>query len=46
MDKADMVTLKEAPEHFTEMLDGDPNDDEWFAFRAGPSSATASRPRP
>lgn len=32
--KADVVKLKSAPEHFTKMLDEDPNNDVWFAFRA------------
>jgi tetratricopeptide (TPR) repeat protein len=31
--KDDMVRLKDAPEHFTKMLDEDPNNDVWFAFR-------------
>lgn len=33
VDKEDMVRLKDAPEHFTKMLEGDPNNATWFAFR-------------
>jgi len=33
VNKDDMVRLKDAPEHFTKMLDEDPNNDVWFAFR-------------
>lgn len=33
VNKDDMVRLKDAVEHFTKMLDGDPNNDVWFAFR-------------
>lgn len=31
--KEDMVRLKDAVEHYTKMLDADPNNDVWFAFR-------------
>jgi len=31
--KEDMVRLKDAVEHYTKMLDGDPNNDTWYAFR-------------
>ena len=31
--KDDMVRLKDAVEHYTKMLDGDPNNATWFAFR-------------
>lgn len=31
--KEDMVRLKDAVEHYTKMLDADPNNDTWFAFR-------------
>lgn len=31
--KADMVLLKDAPDHYTKMLDGDPNNATWFAYR-------------
>lgn len=33
VNKDDMVRLKDAVEHFTKMLDAEPNDDTWFAFR-------------
>jgi tetratricopeptide (TPR) repeat protein len=33
VDKEDMVRLKDAPEHFTKMLESDPNNATWFAFR-------------
>jgi tetratricopeptide (TPR) repeat protein len=33
VNKEDMVRLKDAVDHFTKMLDGDPNNDTWFAFR-------------
>jgi tetratricopeptide (TPR) repeat protein len=33
VNKDDMVRLKDAVEHFTRMLDADPNNDTWFAFR-------------
>jgi tetratricopeptide (TPR) repeat protein len=33
VNKDDMVRLRDAPEHFTKMLDADPNNDVWFAFR-------------
>ena len=32
--KDDLVKLSQAPEHFTKMLDAEPNDAKWFAFRA------------
>jgi tetratricopeptide (TPR) repeat protein len=31
--KDDMVRLKDAVDHYTKMLDADPNNDVWFAFR-------------
>src|SRR5262249_43595060 len=31
--KDDVVRLKDAVEHYTKMLDEDPNNDTWFAFR-------------
>ena len=31
--KADMVRLAEAPVHYTKMLEGDPNNATWFAYR-------------
>jgi tetratricopeptide (TPR) repeat protein len=31
--KDDMVRLKDAVEHYTKMLDGDPNNATWYAFR-------------
>jgi tetratricopeptide (TPR) repeat protein len=33
VNKMDMVRLKDAVEHYTKMLDGDPSNDTWFAFR-------------
>lgn len=33
VNKDDMVRLKDSVEHFTKMLDAEPNDDVWFAFR-------------
>jgi tetratricopeptide (TPR) repeat protein len=33
INKEDMVRLKDAEDHFTKMLDEDPNNDIWFAFR-------------
>jgi tetratricopeptide (TPR) repeat protein len=32
--KSDLVKLSEAPEYYTKMLDAQPNDARWFAFRA------------
>jgi tetratricopeptide (TPR) repeat protein len=31
--KADLVRLRDAVDYFTKQLDGDPNNDQWFAFR-------------
>jgi len=33
INKDDMVRLKDAVDHFTKMLDEDPNNDIWYAFR-------------
>src|SRR4051794_31943965 len=33
INKDHMVRLKDAVDHYTKMLDGDPNNDIWFAFR-------------
>jgi tetratricopeptide (TPR) repeat protein len=34
VDKDNLVRLADAVDHYTKMLDGDPNNDSWFAFRA------------
>ncbi|WP_020475296.1 tetratricopeptide repeat protein [Zavarzinella formosa] len=33
VDKKDMVLLRDAPDHYTKMLDSDPNNATWYAYR-------------
>lgn len=33
VNKKDMVLLKDAPDHYTKLIDGDPSNSTWFAYR-------------